>query len=86
MARKGHRHKGDLKRFGRHAEDKALRTPSEPTQALPGHKNKFQVMQDRVAKGESPFHPDDAVDSDDDPGFIATDGIGFLDHPRGPRE
>jgi hypothetical protein len=41
---------------------KALVTPAEPTDAMPGSKRKMQVMADRLERGELPHHPDDARD------------------------
>src|SRR5262249_37651875 len=34
--------------------------PGRPTKALPGGKEKLKVMQERAARGEALFHPEDA--------------------------
>lgn len=38
-------------------EDREMPVPAKPTEALPGTREKIKVMRQRVARGESPFHP-----------------------------
>lgn len=40
-------------------DDKPLIRPGKPTVAMPGTKQKIEVMRRRVERGESPFHRDD---------------------------
>lgn len=43
------------------ADNMPLVMPACMTLALPGTPEKLQVMQDRVSRGEMPFHPQDAI-------------------------
>lgn len=55
---------------------KRLTQPAFPTFALPGSKEKLEVMIERVEHGESPHHPNDARDTDDGPGLDAMLALG----------
>jgi hypothetical protein len=48
-------------RQGNGLGNKAGRLPAEPTDAQPGSERKIRVMEQRAARGESIFHPDDNV-------------------------
>lgn len=45
--------------------NKRLYRPANPTKEKPGTSGKLLVMQERIARGESPFHPNDPRVSDD---------------------
>lgn len=44
--------------------NKVLALPAQPTAAMPGSRAKLLVMIARVARGESPMHPEDASDGE----------------------
>lgn len=41
-------------------ENTTSKTPSSPTREYPATESKISVMADRIARGESAFHPHDA--------------------------
>ena len=57
----------------------ALVVPAESTCALPGSEEKIQVMTERLARGESCFHPDDPRKE------RALQGVPGIIHSRFPR-
>lgn len=50
----------DAEEWGDSMEYRALE-PAAPTNALPGTLGKLRVMEERVSRGESPFHEDDLL-------------------------
>lgn len=50
-----------------HDQNPRYRLPAEPTDTRPGSEERLRVMEERAARGESVFHPDDvSVLPDDD--------------------
>ena len=70
-----------------HDEDFQDKIPSMPTMALPGSREKVEVMCRRIELGESPYHPQDncqRIESHEHTGGRAI-GEEVVLHPRGRR-